>query len=459
MKQHVRSSLIRLPRSKLLAGGVSFAAVAVTVVALLLPSTAAAQQGGTGGLADGGVLALQLGTQDRFGFRPPGAVGYPAFTHQQSITNGSGCKIALGTISPATELVTFTPTTIPSSKNPFTGFVSDAIGVGQNGEGNGSPCSRFDKPPGQTLTMGLGSGLGGKLINFAEIDLELKFGATVRVTGFLNGTPVGATETYSSAGSDSGPDSGDGDNYRIRFPRSGTTLVNQLKFEIDSTTGAASLEGGADGTSFCDPADPNECGDPPPPGDPVNFSLGQTLTTTDSLFHLIEADGVLDCPSGPGPSEASEESPGVGESTLFRHENVGGAPCTAIPFNLESGEGATPGCTQGSPQCILLQKDLLDQNTQFVWRVTWNPESTDYPETATEFDFDLDGTFEPLQPCLEDTDNDGLPQLPPTLDPADAETAVDPWCITDTLVDFNESTGENTVTEWYFGGGDPGGKR
>lgn len=452
--------LFRSPRSKTLAAGVSLAAIVVTVVALLLPSTAAAQQGGTGGLTDGGVLALHLGTQDRFGFRPPDAVDYPEFTQRQSITNGSGCRIALGAVSPETDqLVTLTATTIPSNRNPFAGFVGDAIGVGQNGEGNGSPCGRFDRPPGQTLTMSLGSDLSGKLINYAEIDLELKFGATVRVTGLLNGTAVGAPASYSSTGSDSGPDSGDADNYRIRFPRSGTTFVDQLKFEIDpTTTGGASLEGGADGTAFCDPGDPGECGDPLPPGDPVNFSLGQTLGTTDSLFHLVEVDGVLDCPSGNGPSEASEEDPGVGESTLSRHENVGGAACTPIPFNLESGEGVLPGCIPGSPQCILLQKDLLDQNTQFIWKVTWNPESTDYPESATEFDFDFDDVFDPLQPCLEDSDGDGLPQLPPTVAEGDGD-AVDPWCITDTFVDFDESTGENTVTEWYFGGGDPGGRR
>jgi hypothetical protein len=233
-----------------------------------------------------------------------------------------------------------------------------------------------------------------------------------------------------------------------------------LKFQIDpTTTGGASLEGGSDGTGFCDPTDPAEC------GGLVNFSLGQSLDgTTDSLFHLIEADAVLDCPSGTGTSEDSEDTPGVVESTLTRQENqidpdTGQPfPCVPIPINLESGVGVTLGCIPGSPQCILLQKDLLGQPTQFIWKVTWNPESTDYPENATEFDFDLDGTFQPLQPCDQDSDGDGLPQLPPTLDENDGD-AVDPWCITDTLVDFNADTGENTVTEWYFGGGDPAGKR
>lgn len=67
---------------------------------------------------------------------------------------------------------------------------------------------------------------------------------------------------------------------------------------------------------------------------------------------------------------------------------------------LESGSNAIPGCTPGSLQCIVLQKDLLGQATQFYWTVKWAPETADYPETPTRFDFDLNGTFQDLQPCL-----------------------------------------------------------
>lgn len=454
----LRSSL----KSRLFAAAA--AVIAVAVVALLLPAAATAQQGGTSGLANGGVLLLHLGSsgtpQDYLGFRPSNSTGYGTQSKTQSITNGPGCHIALGTTD---QLVTFTPTSPGTNSNPFAGFVSDAIGVGSKGEGTGQPCGRIDRAAGQTegqtLTMNLGGALDGKLIDYAEIDVELKFGATLKVTGLIDGTPVGASETYSSSGSDSGPDSMDGDNYRIRFPRSGSTAVNQLKFQIDTATGGASLEGGADGTAFCDPTDPSEC------GGSVNFSLGQTLVqggTTDSLFHLIEADGVLDCP-GQGTSSASEDNPGVLESTLSRQTNeidpsTGQPfPCEPIPYNLESGEGVALGCT--SPQCILLQKDVLGQHTQFIWKVTWNPESSsEYPETATEFDFDLNGTFQPLQRCLIDTDGDHLPQLPLTLDGNDGD-AVDPWCIMDTIVDFNPDTGLNTVTEFYFGKMDPSGHR
>ncbi|MGA9162749.1 MAG: hypothetical protein WB297_18040, partial [Actinomycetota bacterium] len=227
------------------------------------------------------------------------------------------------------------------------------------------------------------------------------------------------------------------------------TLVNCLVFT--PTTGGASLEGGSDGTSACDTLDATECG-----GD-VGFTLSSKLgDTKDTLFHLVNADGILDCPSGDGQSQATEGDPGEPSSTLNRLENANGEPCTPIPYNLESGAGATPGCPTGSLQCILLQKDLLGQATQFYWTVKWNPESADYPETPTEFDFDLDGTFQPLKPCLADANNDGLPELPFTEGNSGPR---DPWCVTDTMTDFDPATGLETVTETYFGGGDPGGKR
>jgi len=285
------------------------------------------------------------------------------------------------------------------------------------------------------------------MIDYAELDIELKFSGALSIQGYIGNSAVGSAQTYTSVGSDSGPDSGDGDNYRVRFPKTGTTLVNRLV--LTATNGGASLEGGADGTQACDPTVAGEC------GGTVGFSLGQTLGTSDSLFHLVNVDGVLGC----GDSAQQSGGTGTPENDLTRENNVGGGACTPIPYNLESGNGVTPGCTVNSPQCILLQKDLLDQNAQFTWTVTWAPETTQYPESPTEFDFDLDGTFQALQPCLADNDNDGLPQLPPTLDQNDPASAVDPWCIMNFQTNFDVATGLWTLTETYFGSGDPGGRR
>ena len=291
----------------------------------------------------------------------------------------------------------------------------------------------------------------GKLIDYAEIDVELKQSATVIVTGFLvNGstaTQVGQPVPYSSTGSDSGPDSGDGDNYRIRFPKSGTTTVNRLEFTIQNSVGGASLEGGADGTGSCDAADAAACG---------VFSLGgpDHLNTTDTLFHLVDADGVLGCTPGPnGNNSATQTTDGI-TTTIERQINADGSACVPIPYNQDSSTN-TDLCNPDTTdflQCIFLQKDLLDQNAQFFWTVQWAPEDGQYMETPTEFDFG--SGFHPLELCRADGAAggglNGFPDLPAN---------GDPWCVVNTATTLNVATGLVTVTEKYFGSGDPGGSR
>ncbi len=430
MKLHVRSTLFRSPRSKLLAAVASFAAIALFT--LILPATVASgESASTSTLQEAGVLRLALGAQDNLKFHEPnGAGGYLPASAQQSIS-ASGCRLALS----GQPLVSYSA--LPN--NAFPGFFDNAIGVGGPG-GNGQPCGKID--PGQTLTMNLGSGLAGKMIDYAEIDLELKFGGAVTVTGYVvqgtTATPV-VDETYTSTGSDSGPDSGDLDNYRVRFPESGTTAVNRLVFSVGSA-GSGSLEGGADGTGPCDAADADGC-DPAQGGS----SLGQALGTTDTLFHLLEADGVLGC----GQTAPTQGGGGTPTNVLERLDNDGGPACTPIAFNLDSGPGVGEGCPLDSPQCILLQKDLLGQNARFFWTVTWVAETAEYPEAPTLFDFG-DG-YHPLEPCGPDADL--IPPLIPTL-PENG----DPWCIVETHT-VEQLDGKVIVTEKYFGSGDPLGKR
>jgi hypothetical protein len=411
----------------------AFAIAALLVVTLVEAVPASGQSGGasTSTLTNGGVLQLHLGASDSFGFRDADSsqpTGYSTSLSQtQAIGNGSGCRL-----SPTSgSLVSLS--SAPSGSS--VGFVSDAIGVRTNSEGNGQPCGRIDAP-GQALTMDLN--LAGKVIDYAELDIELKFGGTVMVNGYLDGTQVGAPATYSSVGSDSGPDSGDGDNYRVRFPRSGFTAVDRLVFSIVGSTGGASLEGGADGTQPCDPADAGECG-------PVGSSLGQTLTTNDSLFHLINADGILDC----GDS-ASQTNAGI-TTTVARLDNVSGN-CTPIPYNQDS----SGTCTGGFLQCIFLQKDLDGQQVQFFWTVTWAPEDPAYLVHPTQFDFGDGRGFVDLQICGPST---GLvsPPIPgfPSFFPTPSS---DPWCVVDTQTNL-QPDGQVVVTETYFGQNDPSGHR
>ena len=425
----MRSVRVSSSKPRLVAAAVSV--VAIGLVTLLLPGTAGASGGAsTSTLTNGGVLQLHLGASDFFGFRDAVGTGYAtSFSQTQAIGTSSGCRLAL---TPPSSLATFSS----SAQTPsFPGFVGDAIGVRTNSEGNGQPCGRIDAP-GQVLTMDLK--LAGKVIDYAEMDIELKFGGSVTVTGFLGGSPVpGATAQYTSLGSDSGPDSGDLDNYRVRFPRTGFTTVDRLVFSIDGSAGGASLEGGADGTQACDPTDPGECGT-------VGSSLGLTLPSTDSLFHLINVDGVLDC----GES-ATQTNAGI-TTTVVRLDNVGGATCTPIPYNQDS----SGTCTGGFLQCIFLQKDLDGQPVQFFWKVTWAPEPAAYMVHVTQFDFGAG--YVDLQICGPSTG----PVDPPILGfPSFFPTpSSDPWCVVDTQTNL-QPDGQVVVTETYFGQNDPTGHR
>src|SRR5262245_50686791 len=353
----------RSSKSKLRLYAAGIAVIAVGIGSLLLPNAAIAQQGGVGGLANGGVLQLHLGSsgsapQDYFGFRDANGTGYAStFAQTQTISNGQGCKLA-----PTTGALVTLESSATAGQSSV-GFVGDAIGVRTNSEGNGQPCGRIDAP-GQKLTFRLS--LAGKMIDYAELDLELKFGGTVSVQGYIGNSPVGSAVEYGSNGSDSGPDSGDGDNYRVRFPKTGFTLVNRLDFTIKGNIGGASLEGGADGTVACRttssvPSNPAEC------GPPVNFSLGETLPSTDSLFHLVNVDGVLDC-GDQAPAQGGGDNP---TNLLTRQNNAIDPetglpfPCDPIPFNLETAPGATRGCIAGSPQCLLMQTELHGEHDQY----------------------------------------------------------------------------------------------
>lgn len=437
-------------RSRLLA--VVATAAALAVIALVLQTTPANGQtgGSTSTLGNAGVLRLRLGATDNWRFQvpassPPGHYVDGSLS-SQSIGVSNGCRL-----SPTTgNLVAL------SATGGNVGFVSDSIGVRGNNEGNGQPCGRIDSPPGQTLTLDLGSDLSGKMIDFAEIDTELKFGATLVIKGYaVDGadvTQVGQQQEYSSVGSDSGPDSADGDNYRIRFPKTGTTAVNRLVFSI-KTTGGASLEGGADGTrALC--VDPLEN---------CSGSLGQTIddtattdtTTSDSLFHLVEADGVLSCTDN-GSNGVTQGGDGTPQTTIERFSNVDGGTCTPIPFNQDSSVSGTEACATGSSgdfaQCIVFQKDLLGQQAQFVWTVAWAPEPGTYQESPTEFDFGAG--FNPITLCNpDDNDADTLPEL---------SGNGDPFCVFDThtvLVGGDPGAPMVQVTEKYYGVNDPGGSR
>jgi hypothetical protein len=438
-------------------------ATVAIIVGTLTPASAQSSGASTSTIHEAGVLRLRLGAQDHFRFQvpapsPPGHyIDTTPLPTTQSLTIQSGCRLAA--TSGLAELSA-------SGGQGQVGFFGDSLGVREGP--SGQPCGQIDSPN-QLLALKLGTGLAGKAIDFAEIDIEGKFNAKLEVNGYSIDaadscsspapTQLVASEMYDlTIGSDSGPDSGDGDNYRLRFPKLAEdeagnpvavkTAANCITFK--ATAGAVSLEGGSDGTQPCDTAD--GCIEP---------SLGQTIDdtaagaptfTTDSLFHLIEADGVLDC----GDDPVSQTNGGI-TTTVARLDNVGGAPCTPVPYNLDSSQGPE-GCDpddEGFLQCIFLQKDLDEQQAQFFWKVEWAPEEGSYMEEPTQFDFGT-GTFVPLQLCGEST---GPVENPPAGFPTFYPTpSSDPWCAVNTQTEL-QPDGQVVVTEIFFGVADPTGRR
>jgi hypothetical protein len=410
--------------------------LATTMIFGLASVTPASSQtsASTSTLNSGGVLRLRLGATDQWKFQPTPGIATDEET--QGISSGSGCGLTAASLTGSLAKLTAT--------NGSVGFVSDSLGVRGAGEGTGQPCGRIDGS--QTLTLELGSRFTNptsgpkRAMDFAEIDVEAKFNAKFQIAAWFGSTPVGSPVIYDTMGSDSGPDSRDLDNYRIRFPKTGKSLFTKLTFSVIS--GGISVEGGSDGTQACDSTVANEC--------LADGSFGETILegqpptpTKDSLFHLVQYDTLLNC-NDPAFTQGGGAIP---LNSLERKNNEDGTCDGAVPIDLDAS-------IEGSEQLVSLRKDLGDQAAQFFWTVTWTPEGKTLPVKVTKFDFG-DGTgYRNIQWCLADDavgapDSDTFPELPSN----------DPWCLTSQHSDLDALSGKLTVKETYFGLGDPGAKR
>lgn len=418
-------------------------AQAVTVVAaaaLVAPllwwgSTASASGTGVtvGGFASDDVLDLSFGAVNQVGYTPAGGGTAPA----QAIT--AGCP---GSLAATPAYLTITPS------GGSLGIVDNGIGVLGRKDGSGSPCGRADGTA-QYLTVGLGSGIssGAKIIR-AELDLELKFDAKVDITA-RRGTTTVATSTFApNSGSDSGPDSKDGDNFRVIVAPG--AVFDSIVLRINSATpgGAFSLEGGADGTA---------------PG-----PLGEAVGSNGSLFQL--ADGTLNC----GDTDTADQVSGTATtSTMVRltggttATNPDGSSCAPVPYRFD---------VTGADN-VLFQKDLTGQaGARFLWTLRWDPETAAYPLTEmTQIDYLLGEDAGPIQWCdfpsppvpgssavLTKSGATVYPVLPAGLDAdGDASNGQQGWCLVEqyssiaTSADDTEGTDRIQVNEVLYGTGDP----
>ena len=338
--------------------------------------------------SEAGLLRLHLGTSDYFRFEPVAAAPIT-----QAIST-SGCR---ATLAPSPALVALTP----GPTGATLGQRNNSIGVRYK-EGTGEPCAQVNKTGtyGQSLILSLGAGIGvdGALVDWAEIDFERKYDSVVRAQ-FYEGGPQGTLVGNLLLGcsptlGDCGPDSGDGDNFRLdtQNPPGGQaspgpfdTIV--LRNDVSGRSkGAFSLEGGADGTA---------------PG-PVGSTL--SVDPRDSIFHvvtreLITYEGTLDCTDTASVDVPSDPESPATSSTVTRMENKDGG-CALVPYTLEAGY-------EGGEQTVDFLVDLTGQATaEFEWQVEWDPEPATYPLTeTTSIDFG-DGP-NPLQWCGGTYDPDG----------------------------------------------------
>jgi len=387
----------RTRNKRFLAAG---AAGAVALAASVLPGTGASGTSSTTMPGDD-VLRLHLNKDaDYFRYQRPIDAGGEVFT--QAIT-ARNCVVPQ---NPTPSLVTLTPTPTTGA----VGLVEDGLGVKAKNDGAGTPCGLVDA--GQELTLSLvGSPdnaiLRNKLIDFAELDIEGKFDVTVRAEARLAGKRVWTGTLETGPGSDSGPDSGDGDNYRwLIDPPS----FDQLVLTVDELTpnGSFSLEGGEDGTA-------------PAPG-----GLGASLGTSDSVFQLIDFTGTIDC-GETEPSVGGGDSP---EATFSRGQNEN---CEPIPYLLRSDDDS-----------VLLQKDASGQDgANFLLDITWEPEPLDLPIEVTTIDY---GDGEILIIGCDGTAE--APQLPPDREPFET------WCLASQQWVL-AGGGNIQVSETYYGAGDP----
>ena len=206
---------------------VSFGAVAALLAALLPAGLAS----GTGSEDEPSVVLLTLGSTDRVKW----------MTDIQAITSRNKCTPVTFAASPEILKV--------AAIGGQLGLVKDGLGVKSTNDGTGEPCGRVEAEDGEAISVALGAHLDGYLMSAIDVDLELKFNAQVDLIFKRDGTTVFASTFSSGGGSDDGPDSGDGDNYRVFVrPASGDSPILFDEVVFDPSAGAISLEGGADGT-------------------------------------------------------------------------------------------------------------------------------------------------------------------------------------------------------------------
>ena len=274
---------------------------ALALVAALLPAGLVSSAQTTG---DSTLVYLTLGSTDR--------VTWMAETQTFSVRNN--CSVTPG----GSDILDLT------TVGGQLGFVRDGFGVKSTGDGTGEPCGRVEANDGEALSVSLGSELDGYLMSAIDVDLELKFNAMVEVIFKHDNVTVFSVDDppfSGMGGSDDGPDSGDGDNFRF-FARP-TVNGNPVLFDevvFVPVSGAMSLEGGADGT---------------------DKSLELDTNSNSSQFEVVQTfDGEIGCTED--TNTATIFDPAV-------EDVIGVVTMRALDLDASTPEGWDDACTTRKP--------------------------------------------------------------------------------------------------------------
>jgi hypothetical protein len=313
---------------------------------------------------DAGYIDLQMNSAaNRFTYVPLSGSG-PSQTFRSV-----NCSYTPVSPSSGFNLMALSSTPSPGSKVGYLTSSASRYGLGVNntsvGEGTGKCTQINNYATREVLDLSLQNAadqaMSGKYIDYMEIDVEAKFNATINIELWKDGVQVGS-ETVSCTSSDCGPDSSDGDNFRVRVPATGASLFDQVKlYATGPSSGAVTLEAGADGTVAYGV------------GESVT-GLGESLNTKDSLFHIVQlGEGVLDC----GGNNLAFEGAAVKLTRLDGGDpglNPDGTPCIPINYDL----------TRSGNTVDFIKDAAQDPSASFKVEVNaWDPEPAANPIPAS----------------------------------------------------------------------------
>jgi hypothetical protein len=174
------------------------------------------------------------------------------------------------------------------------------LGVNTSGREGSGGCNQTNLNETLVLELqndGATSPVKGLYVDYADLDVEFKFNATLNVEYFKDGGSLGSL-SYNCTGSDCGPDSGGGDNYRVHLTAPGGAVFDKIVLTASSSNSQAAitLEGG------------NDAG------------------TSDSLFHVVQLLDPVDC---------GDTIPGAGGGTSVNITLVNTADCSTKGYALD----------------------------------------------------------------------------------------------------------------------------